>query len=176
MGLCVLGATRQASPWHSLSRCGSVAHRWQKLLSWGSCNMLLVWKQELCQGFLTLPQALEEQSSEHIPSGKRNGEIMEIATFLFPSQLSALVLQSNKYSPLGLCQGCSGVASVPETSVICVLSLNLMVFRKTIPLHEVTFHRAEVTLHRAGHLLLCSPAAQQTSWSCGCLRNSPPSA
>lgn len=97
----------------------------------GSCSYK---KQELCRGFLTPCQALEEQSSQHIPSGKRNSEIMEIATFLFPSQLSALVLQSNQCSPLGLCQGCSSVASVPETSVICVLSLNLMVFRKTLPL------------------------------------------
>lgn len=60
---------------------------------------------------------------------------MKIATYLFPSQLSAPVLQSEQCSPPGLCQGCRGVASVPETSVICVLSLNLMVSRKTLPFH-----------------------------------------
>lgn len=41
-----------------------------------------------------------------------------------------------------------------------------MVSRKTLPFR---------VKHRAEYLLLCSPVAQQSCWSCGCLRTWPPS-
>lgn len=93
---------------------------------------------------------------------------MKIDTFLFPSQLSALVLQSNQRSPLVLCQGCSGVASVPETSVICVLSLSLMVFRKMLLLWWGNVTQSQVS----AALFSCGPAELLELWV---LRASPPS-
>lgn len=68
---------------------------------------------------------------------------MQSVIFLFPSQLSALVLQSKQSSPLGLCWG---VASVPESSVICVLSLSLVVFRKMLLLHRGNISQSLVLL------------------------------
>lgn len=84
--LCVLGATRQASPWHSLSRCSSIAHRWQWVLSWGSRSVLLVWKQELWQGFLTLPRHWRSRVANISHLVRETGKLWKLHFFVsFPA-------------------------------------------------------------------------------------------